>query len=145
MRRFVTAIAAIAAAFGGATVVLAKSELGGSPERTVPGLQLDTALDRGSGHHGDKGPRFEVSAAPAPPPRSALDGRVYVIVSRDARASRASRSASPDGTPFWGRDVDAAAARPQRRAVAAAIATCSAIRCARSATCPPASTACRRS
>jgi hypothetical protein len=110
MRRIVTGVAAVAAAFGGASAVIAKSEHGPTPERTVPGLQLQTALDRG--HSGDRhgrsrsGPRFEVSLSKSASKES-LDGRVYVIVSRDGESEPREQVDVPDGTPFWGRNVDA--------------------------------------
>ena len=106
MRRFVTAIAAVAAAIAGAGVVVAKTDPGGAPEGKVPGLRLETALDRGgSGHHGRKGPRFEVTLDGAAAERP-LDGRVYVIVSRDDSSEPREQIDVPDGTPFWGRDVN---------------------------------------
>jgi hypothetical protein len=103
MRRIVTGVAAVVAAFGAASAVIAASGPPAGP--TVPGLKLDTALDRGSPDRAGRGPRFEVSLGRGASSK-ALDGRVYVIVSRNGASEPRRQVNVPNGTPFWGLDVD---------------------------------------
>ncbi|WP_156028036.1 hypothetical protein [Candidatus Solirubrobacter pratensis] len=146
MRRVLMGIAVAGAAFGGATAVMAKTEREQGPGHMVPGLKPHTAFDRGDhDDHGDSrdGPRFEISLSGRASGTS-LDGRVYVIVSLDASSEPRDQISVPDGTPFWGLDVDGL--RPGRSVeLSGDIAACSAIRFARWTTCHRATTAYRRS
>jgi hypothetical protein len=104
--RLLMGFAVAGAAFGCATAVLAKTGDPPPVHRMAPGLNPQTALDRadrGRGHR--DGPRFEVALDRAAA-NSALDGRVYVIVTRDASSEPREQIDVPDGTPFWGLDVD---------------------------------------